>query len=78
MEGLIREAMHARGNAACKHSGYAVGAAVAADNGITYRGINIESDSYGLCLCAERCSIAGALAAGAAKFKGMAVATRDG
>ena len=70
--------------AACKHSLYHVGAALLAgennQRGRIRTGINVESDSYGLCVCAERCALFKALSEGdvPGTFRFMAVATRDG
>lgn len=48
----------------CPHSGLSVAAGLVLEDGRTVVGINYESDSYGLTLCAERCAIARAQAEG--------------
>ena len=50
---LITEALEARKNSYCKYSGFAVGAAILADDGTIYRGANVENASYGLTNCGE-------------------------
>ena len=42
----------------CPHSGLCVGAGLLLDDGRVVEGINYESDSYGLTLCAERTALA--------------------
>ena len=66
--------------AACKHSMYRVGAALSAGEGIRVirTGVNVESDSYGLCVCGERIALFKALSEGDKIFRFMAMATRDG
>ena len=76
---LIPIAMEAKKNAACKSSGYAVGAALACGDGSdmqVFKGVNYESDSYGLCHCAERTALAAAFTAGKNTFTGMAVVSQ--
>lgn len=57
------EAVAARGHA--PHSGFRVGAVAEDAGGGLHPGVNVESDSYGLSLCAERAAIARAVADGA-------------
>lgn len=44
-------------NSYCPHSGLCVGAGLILENGTVITGVNFESDSYGLTLCAERAAI---------------------
>ena len=43
----IPAAIAAMAHAACKHSGYRVGACLLSESGKAYSGCNVESDSYG-------------------------------
>lgn len=55
------------------YSGYRVGAALEDAAGEIHPGINVESVSYGLTLCAERNALFGAMARGAREFRRLAV-----
>lgn len=52
-----RAAQAARSRARCRHSGFAVGAAITTAAGRVFAGCNVESASYGLTMCAERSAI---------------------
>lgn len=64
--------------AQCKHSRYRVGACLESASGRLHTGVNVESDSYGLCCCAERVALFKALSEGDTEFANIACATRDG
>ncbi len=52
-----------------------MGAILEDASGATYPGVNVESVSYGLTLCAERNALFGALARGGKTFRRMALAS---
>ena len=66
---LIDKAIEARETAYAKYSGFKVGAVVVGDNGKEYVGSNIENQSYGLSICAERNAITTAVTDGMKKIK---------
>lgn len=55
---LFEEALAVRKRAQVKHSDFRVGAVVIDQYGTHHTGCNVESDSYGLTICAERAAIA--------------------
>lgn len=57
------------------YSGYRVAAALEDDNGVIHPGVNVESASLGLTVCAERNALFGAVARGARRFRRIAIAT---
>jgi cytidine deaminase len=75
MDPLLETAFAARRNAHAPYSGFLVGAAVECEDGRTFGGCNVESSSYGLTCCGERTAVFAAIAAGARKFRRIAVAT---
>lgn len=75
---LLTAAIAVRNHAYAPHSGYWVGAAVRASNGKVYVGCNIENDSYGLTLCAERAAVAAMVSDGQTELKEVVVVTQDG
>ena len=72
MDDLVKKALEARQFAQAKYSGFAVGAAVEA-GGKVFTGINVESSSYGLTICAERVALTKALSEGETDIKKIAV-----
>src|SRR5215207_1771593 len=74
---LLAAARAAAALARAKHSHFRVGAAVRDASGQVYPGCNVESDSYGLTICAERVAIFAALAAGASDLVALAVTCLD-
>ncbi|MGN2244876.1 cytidine deaminase [Frateuria sp. GZRR33] len=61
---LMLAAREARELAYAPYSNFHVGAAVLTRDGRTFTGCNVENASYGLCNCAERTALFGAIAAG--------------
>jgi cytidine deaminase len=57
------------------YSRYRVAAALEDEEGVVHPGVNVESVSFGLTICAERNALFGALARGARRFRRIAIAT---
>ncbi|MBD3176662.1 MAG: cytidine deaminase [Armatimonadia bacterium] len=70
---LADRARGALQNAHAPHSGLRVGAAVLDEGDRVHVGCNVESDSYGLTLCAERAAIAAMVVAGGKRVKALTV-----
>jgi len=70
---LINEAKKARDMAYAPYSHFSVGAAILADNGRVFCGCNVESASYGACVCAERAAACAAVLGNAKRFVKIAV-----
>jgi cytidine deaminase len=73
-EEVVEAALRAREHAIAPFSNFRVGAAVETDDGRIFTGINIESASYGLTVCAERVAIWKAVSEGARCFGLLVVA----
>ena len=76
-EHLVAAATKARDHAVAPYSKFHVGAALLADDGRIFTGVNVESASYGLTVCAERNAVFKALSEGARRFTALAVATDE-
>jgi len=60
-------------NSAAPYSRFRVAAVLESDDGATHPGVNVESVSYGLSMCAERNALFGAIARGSREFRRLAV-----
>ncbi|MEY4674070.1 MAG: hypothetical protein RL148_1854 [Planctomycetota bacterium] len=75
LDQLLAEARAAQPHAYCPVSRFHVGAAVLAEDGRVFRGVNVENASYGLTVCAERNAVGAAVAGGARSIRAVAVVT---
>ena len=73
--GLLAAAKALLPLAAARYSDFRVAAVIEDVSGGVHPGVNVESVSYGLTLCAERAALSGALARGAHAFRRLAVAS---
>lgn len=74
-ETLAQIAMTAREKALPVYSNFHVGAALLTADNTIITGINIESSSYGLTICAERTAIFKALSEGYRNFRAIAISS---
>lgn len=77
-EELIQRAAAARLRAYAPYSHYQVGAALLANSGRVFIGVNVENAAYPLTMCAERAAVASAVSAGERSFSAIAVVTDNG
>jgi cytidine deaminase len=75
VDALVEASRRVRKNAHAPYSRYSVGAALLADDGRVFLGVNVENSAYPASLCAEHAAIGSAVAAGATKFRAIAVCT---
>lgn len=77
-EVLIQRAQRVREQAYAPYSHYPVGAALLADSGEVYGGVNVENSAYPLSMCAERSAVFNAVTGGERRFKAIAIVTENG
>jgi len=75
---LVKRASEARRNAYAPYSNYRVGAALLAESGEIYTGVNVENAVYPTGTCAERTAIFKAVSEGERSFTAIAVVTENG
>jgi cytidine deaminase len=78
LEQLVAAACEARRRAYAPYSRFTVGAAILADDGQIYTGVNVENASYGLTVCAERNAVGAMAGAGGRRVLALAVCTENG
>ncbi len=74
---LLEIAKAVRDKAYAKYSGFSVGAALVAESGQVYLGVNIENASYPAGICAERAAFCSAISAGEQHFSAIAICGGD-
>lgn len=75
---LIQTALAARNWAYAPYSNYQVGAALLADSGEIYDGVNVENAAYPTSICAERTAVFKAVSQGERRFTAIAVVSLNG
>lgn len=74
---LVKAAQEAEKRAYAPYSHFLVGAALLAENGQIFTGVNVENAAYPSTICGERSAIVSAVSAGQQKFLGIAIVTRN-
>jgi cytidine deaminase len=74
---MIQAAIDASKHAYMPYSGYAVGAALLAQDGTLFTGCNVENAAYPASICAERTALVKAVSIGVREFDTLVVATRN-
>jgi cytidine deaminase len=75
--GLLAAARVAAAAAYCPYSKFRVGASVLGEDGAMYTGCNIENDSFGLTICAERVAVFNAISSGTKRIVALAISFPD-
>ncbi|MCP4581625.1 MAG: cytidine deaminase [candidate division Zixibacteria bacterium] len=70
---LIEAARQVQKNAYAPYSNFKIGVAILGNDSQIYTGVNVESSSYGLTICAERGAVCKAVAAGCKIFAKIVV-----
>ncbi len=74
---LVQRAQEARQWAYAPYSNYQVGAALLAESGRIYTGVNVENAAYPTGICAERAAVYKAISEGERQFQAIAVVTSN-
>ena len=74
---LYKTADEARKNAYAPFSNFQVGAALLAESGKIYTGVNVENSSYGGTICAERVAFTKAISEGERAFRAIAISAGE-
>jgi cytidine deaminase len=77
-EKLVQAAIDVRQWAYAPYSEYKVGAALLADSGEIYNGVNVENAAFPTGTCAERAAIFTAVSQGERQFSAIAVVSSNG
>lgn len=72
-QALLEQARWAARNAYAPASAFRVGAVIVSTSGRMFTGANIENDSYGLSICAERVALFKAVSEGEREFSELAM-----
>jgi len=72
-DALLQSARALLPRSAAPYSRFRVAALLESEDGATHPGVNVESVSYGLSMCAERNALFGAIARGARAFRRLAL-----
>ena len=70
---LVQRAIDMEERAYAPYSHFQVGAVLVAADGRRFSGCNLENASYSMTICAERCAICSAVAAGVRSFQEIAI-----
>ncbi len=73
LQRLLNDATRIRSRAQARCSGFAVGASLIDAKGDLTSGVNVESSSYGLTICAERSALVSALTQAKRDFRAIAI-----
>jgi len=75
---LYQKAVEQLKHSYAPYSGFAVGAALLAEDGSLYTGCNVESAAYSATICAERTALVKGISEGNQAFASLAVASTSG
>jgi cytidine deaminase len=75
---LVKIAKQMMEKAYAPYSKFLVGSALLGDDGVIYTGVNVENQSYGLTICAERTSACKMVSEGCQQIQAIAVSTSIG